>query len=40
MMNWHNKKEVYNKAKKVLEELKFNIDLNEKVEALPIREFR
>ncbi|WP_188025759.1 sugar ABC transporter ATP-binding protein [Tolumonas osonensis] len=36
MMNWHNKKEVYNKAKKVLEELKFNIDLNEKVEALPI----
>ena len=40
MMNWHNKKEVYNKAKKVLEELKFNIDLNEKVEALPIAQWQ
>ncbi len=36
MMHWHNEKKLFEKAQKILNELKFNIDLNEKVEALPI----
>ncbi len=36
LLSWHNDKKLFNKAKKILDELKFTIDLNEKVEALPI----
>lgn len=36
MLHWHDKYKLEQKAQKVLEELNFNIDLHEKVEALPI----
>ena len=36
LLRWHNKAKIFEKAKRVLDELKFNIDMDEKVEALPI----
>lgn len=36
LLHWHNKAKIYEKAKRVLDELKFSIDMDEKVEALPI----
>jgi len=36
LFHWHNKAKLYKKAQRVLDELKFNINIDEKVEALPI----